>query len=627
MENYLPSVRHGKVCDIYESGDFLLLKYTDRLSAFDKYVCDIENKGKNLAKISRWWLERTRHIIPNHLVCQDGNILVGKKCDPISIEFVVRGYMTGSLWRTYSQGQRVYCGVTLPEGLQNYQKLPSPIITPTTKDISGDKPITNQQIVARKFLTEKQLEFIEAKCLELFAYGTMICSKLGLILVDTKYEFGMDRDGNIILIDELHTCDSSRFWELSTYQSRINDGLDPQRIDKDIIRNRLIDGDVGEDVKNQMSQAYSQFLMRLENLDKNPLKYGCNPHQKAFIEYDKNEWQILNGNPGYINWLDAANAYSLVMEVGQALDTDCVASFKHNSPAGVAVKTNTNESLQDVFLKCRYIDPKSSFGDFIGINRCVDVATAKQIKKFITDGIVAPDYDPEALKILQEKRPIFDKDGNKIGSSFIIIKCTKGLVYTMEERKYRGLYLMQEENSYITSVDDIYSNITSKNTYLDYKNVQDLILANITCKWTLSNTIVIAYDGQAIGIGAGQQSRIDCVKLACQKAKLWYIRRKTKTCDLTQKEKDKCTNLQAQINLQVQKAESAERFFTIPTNIELVMASDAFFPFIDNIDVAAEYGVKCIVHPGGSNADQQVRDRCNRYDMVLVETGKRLFYH
>lgn len=291
--------RKGKVCDIYDLGDMLLLKYTNRLSAFDNYICDIPDKGKNLARINRWWLEKTKHIIPNHLVLQDENSMLVKKCTPIPLEIVVRGYITGNtrtaLWTHYNNGERVYCGIKFPDGLVKNQKLENPVVTPTTKS-EKDEPISPEDILIRGILTEDELYFVYKRALELYNFGVEVVKEKGLILVDTKYEFGRFND-EIILMDEVHTCDSSRYWELESYQEMFEKHLEPERLDKDIIRNYIVEhsSNIPQSLIYQMSFAYKTFYSRLVLLEGEKLKYGCNPHQQAWVENPS--YNILNGNP------------------------------------------------------------------------------------------------------------------------------------------------------------------------------------------------------------------------------------------------------------------------------------------------------------------------------------------
>ena len=231
----------GKVRDCYDFGDKLVLIATDRLSAFDRLLAVIPFKGQVLNQTSAWWFEQTRHIIPNHVISTpDPNVTIGKKCTVFPIEFVVRGYITGStdtaLWTHYHNGSRNYCGNDLPEELVKNQKLDKNILTPTTKEKDHDRPISPSEIVGEGWMTATDWEYAAAKTMELFQFGQKIATEHGLILVDTKYEFGKDANGNILLIDEIHTPDSSRYWLTDSYQARMSEGREPQNIDKEFLR-------------------------------------------------------------------------------------------------------------------------------------------------------------------------------------------------------------------------------------------------------------------------------------------------------------------------------------------------------------------------------------------------------
>ena len=230
----------GKVRNVYDIGfDCLLLEATDRASAFDRHICDVPNKGNLLNDMSAWWFNNTEHIVPNHFLYSQGKYSVVRKCTPFKIEVVVRGYITGStstsLWTHYKNGSRNYSGNILPEGLIQHQKLEKPIITPTTKDVE-DKPISAEDIVKEGFMSADERDFVFDRAMKLFTHGQQVASKAGLILVDTKYEFGKTSDGRIVLIDELHTCDSSRYWVESSYDGRMSEGKSPEKLDKDQIR-------------------------------------------------------------------------------------------------------------------------------------------------------------------------------------------------------------------------------------------------------------------------------------------------------------------------------------------------------------------------------------------------------
>ena len=308
-----------------------------------------------------------------------------------------------------------------------------------------------------------------------------------------------------------------------------------------------------------------------------PIKYGLNPYMKPSNIYKKNEqpvpFEVLNGNPGYINLLDVQYAVRLVTEVKSQLNIDCCASFKHNSPAGVAI----GKIPALTFKTTRNCDPKSSFGDIISYSSVVNKDMAEILKKCVSDGIVAFDYTSEALNILKKK-----KKGN-----YLILK-QQNIHNGIEFRDVNGITLTQPTND----------SILSRKKLVDVPiNIQnDMILGYITLKYTQSNCVCYVYEGKVIGIGSGQQNRVDCVKLAGEKAKLWFN-----------------NNLFMPNHLQKIK--------------NLVLVSDAFLPFADNIDVAAEYKVQYILQPGGSIRDQEVKDACEKYNIKMVCSGQRVFTH
>ena len=238
----LPAKYPGKVRDTYEVGDGrLLLVTTDRQSGFDRLLGAIPFKGQVLNRTSLYWFEQTRGIIGNHvLFSPHANALVARKCTVLPIEFVVRGYLTGStdtsIWTQYQKGARNYCGHALPDGMKKNEQLPKNIVTPTTKETAHDRPITAKEIVAEQWMTADQWEFASAKVLELFSFGQKLAAERGLILADTKYEFGVTADGEILLIDEIHTPDSSRYWLADSYAERLAAGQEPNMIDKEFFR-------------------------------------------------------------------------------------------------------------------------------------------------------------------------------------------------------------------------------------------------------------------------------------------------------------------------------------------------------------------------------------------------------
>ena len=268
----LKLIRKGKVRDLYEQEENkILIHTTDRLSAYDRNICEIPYKGRLLTLISCWWFNKTRELVPNHFLhYEDDNIIIVKKCKPILIEFVVRGYITGSsktsMWTNYRNGSRVYCGHKLPEGLIKNQMLETPLITPTTKS-KKDELISSEEIIKRGILTEEQWKICEKYALDLFNCGQMLADEKGLILVDTKYEFGFDSKGEIILIDELHTPDSSRYWFKHSYD--LNKCSEPENIDKEIIRKWIKNNyypynlneeiKVNEDIKILLMNRYIQL--------------------------------------------------------------------------------------------------------------------------------------------------------------------------------------------------------------------------------------------------------------------------------------------------------------------------------------------------------------------------------
>lgn len=269
----------GKVRNIYEheDQDKLIIETTDRLSSFDRHICDLKGKGEILNLISVFMFNQTKHIISNHYISHNKNQIVVKKCIPFKIEFVVRAYITGntitSLWTHYNKGIRNYCGIEFPDNLEKNQKLCTPVVTPTTKDIE-DIPISKEDIVKNNYMSQEECDYIYKKSLELFKYGEIIADKAGFILVDTKYEFGKDKDNNIILIDELHTCDSSRYWLKESYNERFENNMEPEKLDKDCIRDYIKSRcdpydnpipEISEDLKNKTINIYKYFFSKIYN--------------------------------------------------------------------------------------------------------------------------------------------------------------------------------------------------------------------------------------------------------------------------------------------------------------------------------------------------------------------------
>ena len=272
-ETSLPSgdKRTGKVRDQYALGNKIALITTDRQSAFDRVLASIPFKGQVLNLTSAWWFEQTKGIINNHVIdVPDPNVTLAKKCNVFPIEFVVRGYITGStstaLWTVYNKGDREYCGNVLPEGLVKNQKLDTNMLTPTTKEEHHDRPISPSEIVSEGWMTQEHWDYCSQKALELFSFGQNKAAENGMILVDTKYEMGRDADGNIVLIDEIHTPDSSRYWIAQSYDKRMAMGDEPQNIDKEFLRLWFVDNcdpyndellpDAPEELVTELSSRY-----------------------------------------------------------------------------------------------------------------------------------------------------------------------------------------------------------------------------------------------------------------------------------------------------------------------------------------------------------------------------------
>ncbi|NLY96744.1 MAG: phosphoribosylaminoimidazolecarboxamide formyltransferase [Clostridiaceae bacterium] len=385
------------------------------------------------------------------------------------------------------------------------------------------------------------------------------------------------------------------------------------------------------------------------------LKYGCNPHQKPATIYCENQampLKILNGNPGYINFMDALNAWQLVKELRQSINLPAAASFKHVSPAGAALGLPLTESLKKAYhidpnaklspIACAYArargaDRVASYGDFAAFSDEVDESAALLLKNEVSDGIIAPSYTPEALEILKSKRK----------GSYNIIQIDPSYEPVPQEKKQIfGITFEQRRNDDIPSVKDL-TNIVTKNKDLPDSAKRDMILALITLKYTQSNSVCYVYDGQVIGNGAGQQARIHCTRLAGVKADFWLLRQHPAVLSLQFKEglgkadKDNAIDTFLRDHITEQENEYWETMFEkVPERLtyeekrmwlsqftDVVLGSDAFFPFRDNIDRASRSGVKYVVQPGGSIRDDLVIEACNEYGMVMVFTGKRLFHH
>lgn len=410
------------------------------------------------------------------------------------------------------------------------------------------------------------------------------------------------------------------------------------------------------------------------------LKYGCNPHQNnAFVTSVKDipfPIQVLNGKPGYINFMDAIQSWCLVCELSFLIKKIVVTSFKHTTPAGVGtprpldiiynklydIDVNNLNETSTAFIRSRTADPLSSFGDFIAISGTVDEQTALLIKREVSDGIIAFNYTPKAFNILKNK-----KNGNYIimrGDPYII----DNLQNKNEKRELNGICFKQDINNEYTS-EKYFKNVPTEKKDIIENIKEDLIIANTTLKYTPSNSIVYAYEGQVIGVGAGQQNRVDCVKLAGEKAKKWFLLKHFYTLELidklknTLKRQDKVNALMQFIDIDYNRhidltynyysdteINNINNWLTqfisynytlkdinfipkkikndyLKDNCNFSLASDAFFPFRDSIDNAFNYGVKNIIQPGGSIADTEIIKVCNDYNIYMCFTGIRIFTH
>ncbi len=389
------------------------------------------------------------------------------------------------------------------------------------------------------------------------------------------------------------------------------------------------------------------------------LKYGCNPNQKPSRIYMNNgselPIEILNGRPGYINFLDAFNSWQLVKELKEALGLPAATSFKHVSPTSAAVGivlsdklkkacfVDDIEGLDDSPLACAYArargtDRLCSFGDWVALSDICDVTTAKLIQREVSDGVIAPGYEPEALEILKSKR----KGG------YNIVKIDADYVPEEQETKQVfGITFQQGRNNFKINK-ELFENIVTKNKDLSESALRDLIITLITLKYTQSNSVCYAVDGQAIGVGAGQQSRIHCTRLAGSKADTWFLRQADKVLNLpfkeeigrpvrdnvidgyiNQNEEDVCADgiWQNYFTEQPSPFTPDEKKAYLATVTDVALGSDAFFPFADNVERAVRSGVKYIAEPGGSIRDDLVIECCDKYDAVMAFTGMRLFHH
>ncbi|EOS81417.1 phosphoribosylaminoimidazolecarboxamide formyltransferase/IMP cyclohydrolase [Dorea sp. 5-2] len=387
------------------------------------------------------------------------------------------------------------------------------------------------------------------------------------------------------------------------------------------------------------------------------LKYGCNPNQKPSKIYMANGGelpiQVLNGKPGYINFLDAFNGWQLVKELKKATGLAAATSFKHVSPAGAAVGLPLSDTLARIYwvddlgelspLACAYArargaDRMSSFGDFISLSDVCDVDTAKLIRREVSDGVIAPGYEPEALEILKGK-----KNGN-----YNVIQIDPDYVpEPLEHKDVFGITFEQGRNE-LEIDDEFFANVVTENKELTDQAKIDLAISMITLKYTQSNSVCYVKDGQAIGIGAGQQSRIHCTRLAGQKADNWWLRQSPQVMDLPfvdsirRADRDNAIDLYIGEDYMDVLADGAwQAIFKEKPDVftreakrewldkltDVALGSDAFFPFGDNIERAHRSGVKYIAQPGGSVRDDNVIETCNKYGMAMAFTGLRLFHH
>lgn len=386
------------------------------------------------------------------------------------------------------------------------------------------------------------------------------------------------------------------------------------------------------------------------------LKYGCNPNQKPskiFMEDGELPIKVLNGKPGYINFLDAFNGWQLVKELKKATGLPAATSFKHVSPAGAAIGMPLSETeakiywvddlgelspLAAAYARARGADRMSSYGDFIALSDVCDVSTAKIIKREFSDGIIAPGYEPEALELLKGKKK----------GSYAIIEIDPSYVPNPVERKEVFGITFEQGRNELNIDHDFFSNIVTENKDLPENIKNDMAIAMITLKYTQSNSVCFVKNGQAIGIGAGQQSRIHCTRLAGSKADNWFLRQSPQVMNLPfvegmkRAERDNAIDLYiGEDYMDVLADGKWENIFTekppvftkeekeawLAKNTGVTCGSDAFFPFDDNVERAFRSGATYIAQPGGSIRDQDVIDACNRHNMVMSFTGIRLFHH
>lgn len=387
------------------------------------------------------------------------------------------------------------------------------------------------------------------------------------------------------------------------------------------------------------------------------LKYGCNPNQKPsriFMKEDKElPIKVLCGKPGYINFLDGFNGWQLVRELKKATGLPAAASFKHVSPAGAAVGLPLDETLAKIYwvedmgelspLACAYArargaDRMSSFGDFISLSDVCDVDTARIVKREVSDGIIAPGYEPEALEILKEK-----KKGN-----YCVIQIDENYVPEPLERKQVFGIVFEQGRNELDINEELLANVVTENKDIPEAAKRDLMISLITLKYTQSNSVCYAKDGQAIGIGAGQQSRVHCTRLAGNKADNWFLRQAPQVLSLQFVDGIKRADRDNAIDVYIGEeymdvlADGVwEKTFKVKPPVftreekrawldqmkGVALGSDAFFPFGDNIERAKKSGVEYIAEPGGSVRDDQVIETCDKYGMAMAFTGIRLFHH
>jgi len=389
-------------------------------------------------------------------------------------------------------------------------------------------------------------------------------------------------------------------------------------------------------------------------LPKLTLRYGMNPHQRpacVYVEQGELPLEVLSGRPSYINLLDALNSWQLVRELRDLLGVPAAASFKHVSPAGAAIATPMSDAekkacfvedldlspLATAYARARGADRMSSFGDWIALSDPCDVATARLIRREVSDGIVAPEYEPAALRILRKKR----------GGAYRVLRMDPSYAPPeMEKRQVFGLTLMQGRNDAAISPDSFH-NLVTRERNLPQDAVRDLAVATIALKYTQSNSICLAYHGQVTGVGAGQQSRIHCTRLAAGKSDLWFLRQHPAVLGfefykrLSRAERNNAIDLYFVDDLPAaQRAHWGEAFEVVPKRLSpaerrawldrvrgVALSSDAYFPFRDCIDRAQRSGVGYVAQPGGSVNDQSVIDACDEYDITMCFTGVRLFHH